>query len=85
MPLQLDYEVETEPSFGGDLVSEVLPPIESTMLDFLLPTFFPQCSNSNRKLRMVQKRSVLTNIEVVGLSSSPQDLRKGKRPNDSKC
>jgi len=78
VPILLDYEIETNSSFVGNIGSEVLPPLESAMLDFLLPTFFPQeCDSSNRNLRLMQKRSVLTNTEVIGISASPPDVLKG--------
>jgi len=62
------YELETDPGTQGDLISDVLPPLEKAFNDFLLPTLFPAECGTSRRLDMARRR-----LLIRGISARPDD------------
>jgi hypothetical protein len=69
------YEVEVNPAeiSSGTITSEVLPPLEQTMVEYLLPTLFPdECAEPPAATGRLGSRG-RRRLEVVGVSSLPVD------------
>lgn len=65
--IEYTYEIETDPSKGGDMVDDILPALEQAINEKLLSIFFPlKCGDKeNDRYRR---------LDLVGISSRPEEM-----------